>query len=171
MIGEVTNHLWQSTFFAVAAILLSIVLREARAQIRYWLWLSASFKFLVPFSLLMELGHHLEWAQPAQKIATIPSTVAQIAQPFPDGMALTLSTPNTVNWLVVAGCFTWACGFGVIVLIRLRAWLRIRAAVEHSIPADIPAKVPVRSSPGLLDQASSVFCIPLFFYPPGSQNG
>ncbi len=62
MIGELTNHLWQSTLFAVAAGLLTVAFRKNRAQVRYWLWLSASLKFLIPFSLLMSLGSHLEWA-------------------------------------------------------------------------------------------------------------
>ena len=60
MIGELTNHLWQSTLFAVAAGLLTVAFRKNRAQVRYWLWFSASLKFLIPFSLLMSLGSHLE---------------------------------------------------------------------------------------------------------------
>ncbi len=66
---EFSNHLWQSTIFAVAAGLLTLVFRKNRAQVRYWLWLSASLKFLIPFSLLMSLGSHLEWAPAARTIA------------------------------------------------------------------------------------------------------
>ena len=40
-----TNHLWQSTIFAVAAGLLTFVFRKNRARVRYWLWLSAPLKF------------------------------------------------------------------------------------------------------------------------------
>jgi hypothetical protein len=47
------NHLWQSTLFAAAAWLLTLALRRHRAQVRYWLWLAASVKFLVPFALLV----------------------------------------------------------------------------------------------------------------------
>ena len=47
------NHPWQSTLFAVVAVLLTLVLSRNRAQTRYWLWLAASFKFLIPFSLLV----------------------------------------------------------------------------------------------------------------------
>ena len=47
----VANHLWQSTLFGVAAGLLSLVFRGNRASVRYGLWLAASLKFLVPFSL------------------------------------------------------------------------------------------------------------------------
>lgn len=50
------NHLWQSTWFALAAALLTLAFRKNRAQVRYWLWLAASIKFLIPFSILMSLG-------------------------------------------------------------------------------------------------------------------
>jgi bla regulator protein BlaR1 len=52
------NHLWQSTLFAAVACLLTLALRRNRAQIRYRLWLVASIKFLVPFSLLVAAGTH-----------------------------------------------------------------------------------------------------------------
>ena len=50
------NHLWQSTLFACVIALLMLALRNNRAQIRYCLWLAASLKFLVPFSLLVGIG-------------------------------------------------------------------------------------------------------------------
>jgi bla regulator protein blaR1 len=50
------NHLWQSTLFALCAGMLTLALRKNRASVRYWLWLAASLKFLVPFSLLVALG-------------------------------------------------------------------------------------------------------------------
>src|SRR5580704_19075319 len=65
MIGELTNHLWQSTLFALAAGLMTVAFRGNRAQVRYWLWLSASLKFLVPFALLLNLGSYLETRMPA----------------------------------------------------------------------------------------------------------
>ncbi len=52
----VGNHLWQSTLFAVAAGLLTLALRKNHARARYWLWLAASLKFLVPFSLSDQPG-------------------------------------------------------------------------------------------------------------------
>jgi bla regulator protein blaR1 len=55
MIGAWTNHLWQTTIFALAAGLLTIGFRRHRAAVRYWLWFSASVKFFVPLSLLMSL--------------------------------------------------------------------------------------------------------------------
>ena len=52
----IANHLWQSTLFAGVAGLLTLLLRNNRAHTRYCLWLAASAKFLVPFSLLMLVG-------------------------------------------------------------------------------------------------------------------
>lgn len=37
MIAEVTNHVWQSTLFAVAVAFLTIAFFKNRAQIRYCL--------------------------------------------------------------------------------------------------------------------------------------
>jgi len=59
MIGEVSNHLWQSTVFAILVGLLTLAFRKNRAQVRYWLWFSASLKFFIPFSLLLTLGNYL----------------------------------------------------------------------------------------------------------------
>ena len=153
MIGVLTNHLWQSTLFAVAAGLLAIAFRKNLAQIRYWLWLSASLKFLVPFSLLMSLGSHLGWVPTAKKIATqaVSFTVVQITQPFPDTLSFVPSTPGSTHWFPIALLGLWVCGFGVIALIRFKAWLRIRAAVRSSTPLEIPLTVEVRSSAGLVE--------------------
>ena len=38
MIGELTNHLWQSTLFAAIAGLLTLALSNNCARVRYWLW-------------------------------------------------------------------------------------------------------------------------------------
>ena len=56
MIPGVAAHLWQSTVFAGAAWLVALALRENRAQVRYWVWFTASAKFLIPFSWLVGLG-------------------------------------------------------------------------------------------------------------------
>ena len=56
MMRDLANHLWQSTFFAIAAALLTIAFRRNRANVRFWLWFSASLKFFVPFALLISFG-------------------------------------------------------------------------------------------------------------------
>ena len=147
MIGEWTNHFWQSTLFAVAAGLLTLALRKNRAHVRFWLWFSASFKFFVPFSLLMSLGSHLQWTRAAEKIATetVSSTMVQITQPFADTRSFVPSAPGPVDWTPIAMLGVWVCGFVGVTLMRFRGWLRIRAAVRASTPLEIPAfEIPAR---------------------------
>jgi hypothetical protein len=78
------NHLWQSTLFAVAIWLITLALRKNRAAVRHRLWLVASVKFLVPFSLLAGLGSYFQW--PVETAPTPPRAVAavvnSISQPF-----------------------------------------------------------------------------------------
>jgi bla regulator protein BlaR1 len=156
MIGALTNHLWQSTVFAAAAGLLTVGFRSNRAQVRYWLWFSASFKFFVPFSLLITLGSRLGWASAAKKIAApvlydaASFTMVQVSRPFTSLLPSAHSTHWSIQWVPVS-IFVWAIGLAAIALIRFRGWLRIRAALRSSTPIDIPAPVEIRSSPGLLE--------------------
>src|SRR6185503_1457572 len=82
----IANHLWQSTLFAAAALLLTLVLRKNRAQSRYWLWLAASIKFLVPFSLLVNLGGQFEWRNAPAIAPPVSAAIEQISQPFPPAL-------------------------------------------------------------------------------------
>jgi hypothetical protein len=66
---SLANHLWQSTVFATAAWLMTRLLRKNRARVRYGIWLTASVKFLIPFSLLIGLGSSLP-GPPAQRCNT-----------------------------------------------------------------------------------------------------
>lgn len=79
----VANHLWQSTLIAGIAGLLTLLLRNNRAHARYCVWLAASAKFLVPFSLLMLVGglvgrHSV--IVPAR--ARVPVVIEQVNEPF-----------------------------------------------------------------------------------------
>lgn len=155
MLAEVTNHLWQSTVFAVAVGLLTLVFRKNRAQVRYWLWLSASVKFLIPFSLLMSLGHDLLGRLAAGKMEiaapALSGAIVQVTQPFPDTVTLVPASQHVTHWIPILVLGVWICGFAAVVLMRFRAWLRIRAALRASTPIDIPAPVAVRSTTGLLE--------------------
>jgi bla regulator protein BlaR1 len=170
MIAELTNHLWQSTLFAVAAGLLTLAFRKNRAQVRYWLWFSASIKFFVPFSPLLSLGSELEtWAPAAKKIAseTASFTIVQVAQPFPDAASFVSSVPAGTNWTLLAILAVWLCGFAAIALTLFRAWLSVRAAVRSSSPLAIAAPVDVRSSPGLLEPGVVGLFRPVLLLPAG----
>jgi bla regulator protein BlaR1 len=169
MMSQLTNHLWQSTLFAVVAGVLTIAFRANRAQIRYWLWFSASLKFFIPFSLLMTFGSQLEWAPAAKKIArqAVSSTMVQIAQPFPDNLSFVPAKHDATDWIPIILLGVWACGFGTIALVRLRGWLRIRAAVRSSVLLEFPAKIEVRVSPGLLEPGVVGLLRPILLFPAG----
>jgi len=65
-LSPIANHLWQSTLFAAIAGLLTLFLRKNRARSRHWVWLAASWKFLIPFSVLISLGSHIHWRSAPQ---------------------------------------------------------------------------------------------------------
>src|SRR5580658_6820491 len=120
MISELMTHLWQSTLFAGAAGLLTVAFRKNRAKVRFWLWLSASLKFFIPFALLMNLGSHVKWTPAAHQIASQIATpavsfaVEYVAQPFPEALTLPASATQTsrgIDWMLFAVLGVWVCGF------------------------------------------------------------
>src|ERR1039458_6995915 len=84
MAPAVANHLWQSTAFAVVAGLLTLALRKNHARARYWVWMAASMKFLLPFALLVAIGSHLARprAVPAPAQQTMYFAVEDFSEPF-----------------------------------------------------------------------------------------
>jgi len=144
MIGSVTNHLWQSTVFALAVAFLTLVFRGHRAPVRYGLWFSASVKFCLPLSLLISLGSQFDWASTTQRLATpsVAATVLQISQPFAEASLSTrTAVPAYAHDWSFALIALWASGFGAIVLARLRSWRRINVAVRASVPVVLSAGV------------------------------
>jgi bla regulator protein blaR1 len=155
------NHLWQSTIVVLIAWLLTLTLRSTQARTRYWVWMIASVKFLIPFSLLIAAGESLRTAvaMPIERPALV-TVMQQITQPFSqtapaaDHLAKTPLIPehyaSLLSGIVVA---VWLCGFLSITFSWARSWWRLRAAVRASSPMQItlPAHVPVLSSPCLLE--------------------
>ena len=60
--AAIANHLWQSTAVTAIAWLLTLCLRNNHARTRYWVWMIASVKYLIPFSLLITAGESLHSA-------------------------------------------------------------------------------------------------------------
>jgi len=82
-VSSLANHLWQTTVFGGAAGLVTLALRENRAQVRHSIWQAASLKFLVPFSLLIGIGNHLGW-QGAPTVSTdrLSFAIEKLSRPF-----------------------------------------------------------------------------------------
>ena len=106
----VVNHLWQSSCFALLAGLLAFALRKSPPKVRYWIWLSASLKFLTPLALLVSLGSMVP--RPAQRpVPVLAGTFAQIAEPFTPPSYSTVPAHTSKDWTPVAICVVWALGF------------------------------------------------------------
>jgi bla regulator protein blaR1 len=134
------NHLWQSTLFALAAGLLTLLLRQHHARARYWLWLAASVKFLLPFSWLVGLGSRLAWSRGAV-VASTPGlyyAIEQVSQPFA-ASSLHISSgaaPSFVSLLSLLPALiaVWLCGFLAVLFIWSARWRRISAAKRAAAP-------------------------------------
>src|SRR4051812_33029493 len=74
------NHLWQSTAFAAAIALAALALRRNSPRLRYWLWLAASIKFLIPFSWLVSIGAGIQLPPDASPLHAV--AVQQISATF-----------------------------------------------------------------------------------------
>ena len=139
-LSPVANHLWQSTLLAGVAGLLTLALRKNRAGVRYWLWMTASVKFLIPLALLMALGSRIGWrtASDAAFQPAFPAVMDAISQPFaaPAAPASVRSTAPAANPTIPILLGIWGCGFlSVGYRWRLR-WRRVRSAMRAGQPLD-----------------------------------
>jgi bla regulator protein blaR1 len=111
------DHLWQSTLFAIAAGLLTLVLRNNHARVRYSVWLVASVKFLIPFSLLVAAGERVGW--PGDRAAStlrLPAVMDAVGQPFGRASVSPIA-PARLDASLPALCFTvWLCGLPAFLL-------------------------------------------------------
>ena len=131
------NHLWQSSAFAILAALLAFWLRRSPAKVRYWVWLTASLKFLVPMTLLVSFGTLLP--HPAPRVVPVTPVILKIAEPFAPVVYSPAPAQNEVNWLAIL----WALGFLAVVVARCRSWLRIQSALRAASPVELP--IPIRA--------------------------
>jgi bla regulator protein BlaR1 len=136
------NHLWQSTLVAVAAGLLTLLLRKNQARVRYRLWLAASVKFIVPFSLLTAVGNHLASSRGSVVTRTgLYLAVEQVSRPLTPATMATISRgtsstafPSLIHLLPVLLVAAWFSGFLAVLVVWYRSWRRISAAKREAVP-------------------------------------
>jgi len=170
--SALANHLWQSTIVAAAAAMLAFALRKNQARTRYWLWLTASVKFLIPFSLLIAAGRRLTWTT-ATPIARpqVSAVVSQITQPFPEmgqaQIAAPLVSPQHHLNISMVLLFVWICGFLVVTFFWWRHWRQISAARGAASPINLEIDVPVLSTNALLEPGVFGIIRPVLLLPEG----
>jgi bla regulator protein blaR1 len=140
MISEfLLNHLWQSTVFAAAAASLMFLFRKNHARVRYALWLAASIKFLIPFSLFIAIGNSVDFGKQSASIAQPAITFVQdISRPFDSTVASDAipkaERPDRTLLLRNAAYAAWICGCLAVLMIYLAKIPRIRALVRKALP-------------------------------------
>ncbi|HYL75938.1 MAG TPA: M56 and DUF3738 domain-containing protein [Bryobacteraceae bacterium] len=133
------DHLWQSTAFAVAAALLTLLLRSNQAKARYWIFLAAAVKFFIPFAWLIAIGKRFAWPG-----AQIVHTTRIVRMSFFDTIVLNqrftppidrlipiLDVKNLIYGVLFA---VWFCGFAAVLFSWFMRWRRVTAAVRRAVP-------------------------------------
>ena len=168
---SLANHLWQSTLFAAVAGLLTLALRQNRAQIRYSLWLAASVKFLIPFSLLVMVGSHFgRHAIAATPHPAIPLVIEEVSQPFTATVSPDAVTPAQPSFhLPISGILVvvWAIGFAVVSAGWWRRWRQIREVLRTASALRLPIGIEAMSSPEFVEPGVFGFWRPILLLPDG----
>lgn len=159
------HHLWQSTAFAAAAALLAFALRRHHARTRFWIWMAASLKFLVPFAVLTGIGTEVGSHAPLPPIANpqIALRVEHVAIQWsaPPGLP---GRPVPLPALVLA---LWCAGVLFVSARWTREWLRLRAVLRLAAPSAVPFPIPVRSTASTLEPGVFGIFRPVLLLPAG----
>ena len=175
MIDPLINHLWQSTLCALAAAVLTLAFQNDGAKVRFLIWLAASVKFLVPFSLFIGIGESLQWettrGSPTDSGFSI--LISQIAQPaaiVTSDFAGAASGHAAFQWGWDAWTTVlsiWLLGSVALFGLRLFQWLRLNAIVKTSSPLDIDASIPVHETSSTLEPGIFGIFSPTLLMPSG----
>jgi len=166
---SLANHLWQSTLFAAAVWLVTLLLRSNAASVRHRLWLIASVKFLVPFSLLVGLGARLPLrTAPVASLRPVSAVVNAVGTPFPtiNRAVGTLQPPERPSSRVPnALAVLWFCGFVGCIGWWFLGWQQLRRALRRGVPLDLDISIPTISSnepvePGVFGVFRPVLLLP-----------
>ncbi|HEU0123064.1 MAG TPA: M56 family metallopeptidase [Bryobacteraceae bacterium] len=161
---ELFNHLWQSTAFGAVAGAACLLLRNNRARLRYWLWLAASVKFLLPFSLLVAWGDRL--GRPLESPPFRAVTVERLDVALSPAPLVAIPALPVPEWQGrQAAASLWALGSAFLALRWMMQWLRLRRIAQEGTRLSLDMPVPVlvtksRMEPGLFGILRPVLLLP-----------
>jgi bla regulator protein BlaR1 len=173
-LSALANHLWQSSLCVGAAWLLTLTLKKNRASLRYWIWMGASVKFLIPFALLVSAGNQLGWrAAPAIPPRQIAVVIHQMSRPFvpsaPGPRPPDAPHPST-NLSEILLFSVWCCGFTTVVVCWMRWRHRIRTALRTAVALHLNLPIRVMSSRARLEPGVFGVWKPVLLLPDGIQE-
>jgi beta-lactamase regulating signal transducer with metallopeptidase domain len=191
---QLGNHLWQSTLFAGVVALIALALRKHQARVRYWLWVAASLKFLIPLALLIALGSHLgKPNRSTESRGSMYVAVDKISQPFTsatafDAPAVSSATQPAAprSWVALVPVLlgvAWLGGFVAVLGSWCVQWRRIAKVVEEARPlldgrelealhqielsVKIPRRIKILTSRGSLEPGVVGIVHPILLWPEG----
>jgi bla regulator protein blaR1 len=135
------NHLWQSTLFMVLAAIVTLALKKNQARIRHSVWLAASLKFLIPFSLLISLGSRLASPYFSRSAGNgLYSAMKEFGQPFTFVILAPATHESNAAYLLtllpVVIAAVWLCGLVTVLILLSARWRFVASAVHRSRPMD-----------------------------------
>jgi bla regulator protein BlaR1 len=169
MISQLADHLWHSTVFTCVVALLTLMLRRNRAALRHGLWMTASVKFLIPFSLLIGIGREVGWRNvPAIEQPRI-EIVEQVSEPFAlqASSPVTHSAPNPTSAVPAILFGVWLCGFAAHSLAWWRRWQRVRTALRAASPSSLNLATKAMFGPAHLEPGVFGILNPVLLLPQG----
>ncbi|HEY4085145.1 MAG TPA: M56 and DUF3738 domain-containing protein [Bryobacteraceae bacterium] len=126
------THLIQSTIFAALLGLLTLLLRNNRAATRYWIWLAASLKFLVPFSLFVEIGHRLTWTTtPVITQPQLSFVLEQVVAPVYVATSPAPAVASASSWPILPAL--WIFGSIAVLIFWLMRWQRVARSLRRAV--------------------------------------
>ena len=137
---SVIAHLWQSTLFVAAIAVAAFLMGRSAARTRHALWLLASIKFIVPFSVLTLAGAALgAWTRPlVDAQGSAAARWLARSRPF---FTLDVTSSADTSWLtgpasvilVVMGA-AWIGVSAALLVWRFRQWRRTVQAGRDGLP-------------------------------------
>jgi bla regulator protein blaR1 len=160
------NHLWQSTLFAGAVALATLAMQKNSPRTRYWLWLSASLKFLIPFSLLVWTGSQVQL--PPDSPSLHATTVENISTYFGPAALRPPAPPARIflPWPFVFGAF-WLSGISFLIIRWRRRWRTVQKIARRGTKLPLPFPIPVLSSRSEIEPGVFGIFRPMLLMPEG----
>lgn len=137
----IANHLWQSTLCVGVAWLLTLALRKNHAGVRFWVWFTASMKFLVPFAALVALGSYVPWKPAPVSPSDAVEIFENVSRPFSQAdmlFAQPQGAPEFDARTAAATVLPVIWGLGTILVLTVWAirWRRVARLVRQGITTE-----------------------------------
>jgi beta-lactamase regulating signal transducer with metallopeptidase domain len=164
MIAGLLDHIWQSSLFAGAIGLLTLLFRRNGAALRFWLWFAASLKFLLPFAALAMIGEYLSRLFPAflpRSLLAIQPAAERFSTP-----ARSLAGGEGPDLAPLLFC-VWLLGLFAILGLHGLRWHRLRKLMATAQDVALAAPVAVKASASMLEPGLVGIVRPVVVLPQG----